>query len=371
MPRRSTRNSTNSAAGSTRKFGVEIEFTGIGLNAAARALSNAGLSVDHSQTGRYTHRDSASNWKVVHDGSVSGGGEAVSPILSGADGYEQVRKAARALSAAGATANRSCGLHVHVNARDLTVDDIKNTVENYSVNESTIDSFMPRSRRGNINSYCYSNASRLRDAAAAWNNARSHEGMQSVFHNERFMKVNLESLNRHGSIEFRQHSGTVQASKIIPWVQFCVNLVEQSRGPRARVARSSSSSSSNTNTASGQLRALQAIVARLNYRGNLGSSLSVLADAAGVTESSAQVYISKLRTVYGFGIKKNRSTNKYYMTRQGSLPTSSSSTSRRTRARVSNTNAASERSAIRSNIFHGLPADVVSYFRERTAELAS
>ena len=45
--------------------------------------------------------------------------------------------------------NRSCGLHVHLDAHDLDGTDIYWIVKRYRDNETTIDNFMPPSRRGN------------------------------------------------------------------------------------------------------------------------------------------------------------------------------------------------------------------------------
>jgi Protein of unknown function (DUF3489)/Putative amidoligase enzyme len=43
------------------------------------------------------------------------------------------------------------------------------------------------------------------------------------------MKVNLEAFDPHRTIEFRQHGGTVEAEKAVPWIRFCLGFVEQSR----------------------------------------------------------------------------------------------------------------------------------------------
>jgi hypothetical protein len=43
---------------------------------------------------------------------------------------------------------------------------------------------------------------------------------------DRYQKLNLESLERHGTIEFRQHSGTVDAEKAVNWVRLCTAFIE-------------------------------------------------------------------------------------------------------------------------------------------------
>ena len=88
---------------SNRKFGVEIEFVGISMRKAIQVVSTCGVSFSHELSANYNHHDSTQHWKVVSDGSVdgpAGGGEVVSPILSGAEGLEQIQKVCDALSAA-------------------------------------------------------------------------------------------------------------------------------------------------------------------------------------------------------------------------------------------------------------------------------
>ena len=95
-----------------RKFGVELEIVGISKELAIRAL--AAVDIEAHDAG-YTHMTTR-DWKIVSDASVHRGFELVSPVLEGEEGLETLRTAAQALADAGATANRSCGLHVHIDA---------------------------------------------------------------------------------------------------------------------------------------------------------------------------------------------------------------------------------------------------------------
>ena len=45
-------------------------------------------------------------------------------------------------------------------------------------------------------------------------------------HPSRYHKLNLESLVRHGTVEFRQHSGTVDGEKMANWVMLVGGFVE-------------------------------------------------------------------------------------------------------------------------------------------------
>ncbi|HEX4439876.1 MAG TPA: amidoligase family protein, partial [Thermoanaerobaculia bacterium] len=46
---------------------------------------------------------------------------------------------------------------------------------------------------------------------------------------ERWVALNFTARWRHGTVEFRQHSGTVNARKIVAWARFCVAMVEAAR----------------------------------------------------------------------------------------------------------------------------------------------
>lgn len=123
------------------KFGIEMEYSGISRQESAEALSNYfGTSCYHAggTYDRYDCFDSMGRkWSIMSDSSIrsvnrdgSSAGyfnqcELVSPVLS-SDDMELLMAVLRKLRSAGAAANSSCGLHVHVscpepfNVRQLT-----------------------------------------------------------------------------------------------------------------------------------------------------------------------------------------------------------------------------------------------------------
>ena len=207
-----------------RKFGLELEMIGITREQAMMALTGVGIEVREEGYNHETRR----YWKIVSDASVRGGFELVSPVLQGDAGIEEARKAATALDDMGATANRSCGYHVHLDAAGLTASDIRAIVTRYADHESEIDAFMPPSRRGNENTYCGS----IRPLARSERFQRA-ETIRDLVNAQggRYFKVNLQSYYVHKTIEFRQHSGTVNAAKVPNWVLFLEQFVETCRRP--------------------------------------------------------------------------------------------------------------------------------------------
>jgi hypothetical protein len=217
-------------------FGVEFEVvlpsdTASHHVAAQRlALITALPVITGSRTA--TTRQDAPEWRIVSDGSIRGGAgaEFVSPVLRGDEGIAQVKKIADALQVMGATANGSCGFHVHVGGvRGADLGFFKRLVKLYARFEPVIDSFMPPSRRGNSNTYC-----RGLSAAnvAAVDNADSFDrliqaatGLPASTYNARFFKLNLVAFRKHRTVEFRQHAGTVDSAKAIAWIKTCLRMV--------------------------------------------------------------------------------------------------------------------------------------------------
>ena len=202
----------------SRKFGVEIEAYGVEIPVLIDALIDAGLNAAFEG---YTHTTTP-HWKVVTDSSIRGTDtfELVSPVLHGENGLAQVEKACRVLESLGARVNKSCGMHVHFDAENMGCQTMRRVVLNYIALETTIDGFMPESRRGTQNRYCHSNAC----GVAALNAAGDHINRLMSAYGSRFHKVNLNSYLRHKTIEFRQHSGTVEFEKIKNWVLFLDGL---------------------------------------------------------------------------------------------------------------------------------------------------
>lgn len=44
----------------------------------------------------------------------------------------------------------------------------------------------------------------------------------------RYFKINLQAYLRHGTIEFRQHSGSANATKVCNWVRFLQAFIDES-----------------------------------------------------------------------------------------------------------------------------------------------
>jgi len=344
---------------SSRSFGIEIECKGITMEAALAAIHAVGVFCNIEN---YNH-ETRSEWKIVTDASVSGGFEVVSPILSGNEGLAEVQKVSDALVSAGATVEKDCGFHVHVDARDLNGLTIANILTRYAKYETQIDAFMPKSRRENNNRFCASVvglASRFQNLGMDASN-RSVAGMVS----NRYYKLNLCSFVRHGTVEFRQHSGTVEARKMIPWILFCVNFVETSKVSinmvREEVGGSDATAGLRKNAIEKKFAAMASLLddsSRYNY-----VSAATLAAAMGIDEGTVPNYISAFRKKYPAAEISARRGRGYYRDCSQSLLAMVGVTVSTVVHRVE--------MPVDTGMFMGLEQSTISYFQERAMDLAS
>jgi hypothetical protein len=204
-----------------RRFGVEIEFSGISRSEAEAALQAAGINAVNEAYNHTTRR----HWKLVPDGSVrhegNGCGELVSPPLRGEAGLAQLELAVATLSAAGATVNLSTGIHVHHDMAGLSGSEIAAFVTLWSERQTAIDSLVSRSRRENRNTYCQNlSDSELRNIVDEFNTTGRIRNSYN-----RYRKINVMSYPKYGTVEIRQHQGSLDGAKLRHWILFTQALI--------------------------------------------------------------------------------------------------------------------------------------------------
>lgn len=219
-------------------FGIEIECNvSSGMRALEDALIHAGIW--HT-------------WKVVHDGSLNagvGGMELVTrSYLTGATAKRELRAVCAVLASIGATVDECCGLHVHVGVSGFSTKQIAAIAATYVRYEQEFDTLMFEGRRCSRSTFCksltpmvyhYGSRYNLKDEQArvldALSKARTIEAVATVINggvefgyhytSYRYHKVNLQAFSRLGTIEFRQHHGTVAFEDIWGWVNFIGHMV--------------------------------------------------------------------------------------------------------------------------------------------------
>jgi len=244
---------------SSLTFGVELELSedrGTSPNEVKKTIQgNAGVAV--KVVGDYSDAHTQLlTWKLVPDGSIqcsrSTPGcskfELVSPILCGEKGLVNCRSVLQALRTSNGTkirVNKSMGFHVHVSVKGFSLDQLKRICQNYIKYEDAMDMFMPKSRRTGgsaCDAYFKSCKATIRNHSGtiAKLNGGRHRAIEAcdtirelcelMNPDGRYYKLNLQNLvtGRQPTIEFRQHSATANADKVLAWVRFCVVFVANS-----------------------------------------------------------------------------------------------------------------------------------------------
>ena len=217
-----------------RTFGIEIEAKGLSHTEVVNLLRNAGFNADRAYYS--DHTTTAGKWKVKPDASVQNGFEVVSPILSGEQGIEDVRKVMNLLDTNGAIVDRQCGLHVHWGVSDWDLKKFQSLYKWYAKFEQAIDSILAPSRRLNNSRWArgYSagtiNHASITDFFQRIKGARNlNQLRQIVGHGSynRYTKLNMEAFWAHRTIEFRQHQGTLNSDKAEHWIRFTGGMIAQ------------------------------------------------------------------------------------------------------------------------------------------------
>lgn len=238
------------------KFGIEIEFTGITRERAAKVVAEF-LQGTYAEGGTYydTKKVTTSDgrvWKVMYDGSincqkkergrtVSAGKEysveLVSPILSYREDIENLQELVRQLRHAGAFTNSTCGIHIHLNGADHTARSIRNFVNIIaSKNDLFYKALQIAPQRM---SYCKKMDSILvdkmnrkkpktmRQLEDIWYEGYS-ESRGTHYHNSRYHFLNLHSFfTGNHTVELRGFNSELHAGKVRSYIILALALNNQ------------------------------------------------------------------------------------------------------------------------------------------------
>jgi hypothetical protein len=229
-----------------RKFGLEVEFGG-NIQQVIVAIREAGLSTATSQHSYMGNSDT--EWVVKTDASVARGGELVSPPLDFDDPEQrgQIARAFAALARAGATTSRDAGVHVHIDASDLTPEQIGGVARNFTKYEDAIYRIASsgwQSIRAGASTYAkplerdkvekLAKARTAEQIKRAWYGTTDRWGTEGHGHGSRYYGLNLHSWFYRGTVEFRVFNSTMNAKRAEAYVVLCMAIVQDARNGRKR-----------------------------------------------------------------------------------------------------------------------------------------
>jgi hypothetical protein len=161
--------------------------------------------------------------------------ELVSPICKYED-IETIQEIVRKLRAAGAIANASCGIHVHVDASHHNANTLRNITNIMASKEDLIykalqvnvareRSYCKKVEQSFLEELNRKKPKTLEDVSRIWYNG--NDGRHEHYHNSRYHCLNLHSVFQKGTIEFRLFNGTTHAGKIKAYIQLCLAISHQ------------------------------------------------------------------------------------------------------------------------------------------------
>lgn len=228
------------------RFGIEIETVNLSRAEAARVIHSV---IGSTCTGSEVTDRQGRTWHAKHDGSLFGGNgrsaEVVSPVLTYAD-LDELQQVVRALRAAGARVNQTCGLHIHVDAaafdgRHLAIL-AKQVYKQEAILLEALGVSAPRQARYTkpvepaFIAALEARQPRTRDELnPLWYGYR--ENHPEHYHGTRYHGLNLHSVWYRGTVEFRYFEGTLHAGKVKAYVQFCLAVAAAALNARSASSR--------------------------------------------------------------------------------------------------------------------------------------
>lgn len=237
-----------------QRFGIEIEMTGItreeAAGVAAAYFGTVSRYVDGGYDAYAALDGQGRQWKFMRDASITSeqmmGGqrvrtydgyktEMVSPICC----YEDIipiQEIIRELKKHGAFTNKSCGIHVHVDASPFDARTLRNITNIMASKEDLIYKALKVSV-ARERQYCQKVEERFLEELNQ-KKPKSLDGVEQIWYDgasrryrhyddSRYHCLNLHSVFQKGTVEFRLFNGTLHAGKIKAYIQFSLAITAQ------------------------------------------------------------------------------------------------------------------------------------------------
>ena len=259
----------------TTRFGIEIEFTGITREIAAKTAA-AYLNGTCEYIGTYYRtyevaQADGRKWKFMSDGSINTqrkengqkvradkdySVEMVSPILTYREDIETLQELIRRLRKAGAKSDytRGCGVHIHIGAAGHTPQSLRN-LANIMASHETLIAEAIKVDRNRMNQYCRTvnpnflqqlnkkKPTTMAQLADIWYGAQGCDyGRTHHYNDSRYHMLNLHATFTKGTIEFRlfqfdKPAGGKQnglhAGKLKSYIQLCLAMSQMAKDLRS------------------------------------------------------------------------------------------------------------------------------------------
>ncbi len=237
-----------------QRFGIEIEMTGITRAQAAEVIA-AYFGTESSYIGTYYDTYAALDgkgrqWKFMFDGSITPERKAGNQRIRASDEYRTemvspicnyedivpIQEIIRELKKQGAITNKTCGIHVHVDASPFDARTLRNITNIMASKEDLIYKALKVSV-ARENQYCHKVEERFLEELNQ-KKPKTLDGVEQIWYggesrrykhydDSRYHCLNLHSVFQKGTVEFRLFNGTLHAGKIKAYIQFSLAITAQ------------------------------------------------------------------------------------------------------------------------------------------------
>lgn len=198
-----------------RTIGVELEVIAkkeLGLLKASQLLKQE------------LHRKKFKTFKydelvvLKEDGSLSSGGIEINSVIFDTS-PEKFKVLAEIITIVNKyfTTDEKCGLHIHLDAQDLSEEEEKRIYYLYQKLEGVMYSFVHPRRLGNR--YCLPLPKRTKEEF-------KNKSFYGLYTKDRYRAVNFTAIDKYGTIEIRVMEGTTNTEKILEWIKFHKALID-------------------------------------------------------------------------------------------------------------------------------------------------
>jgi hypothetical protein len=203
------------------------------LYAVSKVKPKAEVGIEVEMEGRELPRQVPMRWRVTTDGSLRG--EAFEYVLAEPiprnqteDALAELWRQFREVGSRIAPSDR-CGVHVHVNCQDMTIDQVYNFITAYLVFEDLIVKWCGEDREGNL--FC------LRAQDAEWlvtsliNDKAGGQFLTTSRGNTfRYASINISALPKYGSLEFRSLRTPMSYATIQKFINIVLSVKDYALG---------------------------------------------------------------------------------------------------------------------------------------------
>jgi len=230
-------------------YGIEIETVGQTRELVARAIQTVvggGVTVAAGDTWTVRAADGRL-WQAMRDGSLSQerSAEIVSPILRYED-LGTLQDVVRAVRAAGAKVDLSCGLHVHIGADRFGTQGLVNLaklvhqqedliVEALAIQPTRLIRYTRKLPTSFVEMIEREKPRTHDDLNRLWYGRQNRN--PSRYDQSRYFGLNLNSVFYRGTLEFRWFEGSLHAGQVKAYVQFCLALCAKALNAKSAASR--------------------------------------------------------------------------------------------------------------------------------------